>query len=135
MAIYAIMMPTGPEIYIGQCECRNLRNHYRDHYNLLKGQTKQLIEAGKKEGQRPEMYLIEELEITEAEAYKHVVAWVKYFVENGRVSLNHTKTNAYADDLTPETAAIYDQIQYLSTEEITSDERRLFRDYGLRSML
>ena len=132
MAIYAIMMPTGPEIYIGKCEYRHLRNHYRDHYNLHKAQTKQLIEAVKKEGQRPEMYLIEELEATEVEAYKHVVAWVKYFVENGRVSLNHTKTNAYADDLTPETSALYARIQYDSVEEYISDESRLFEDYGVK---
>jgi len=134
LAIYVILSPFDSKFYVGRGLKTSLRGRYKDHFNLRNAQTRDVFEVAKGQQQRPGMYLLESLQTAEAEAYRHIIAWVKYFSEHGYECLNHRKTVEYTLDLQDETAAIYERIKEISVTELLCEERHLFPNYGAKTL-
>lgn len=59
-------------------------------------------------GEAPKLYILEQLQATNAAAYKHIVAWTHIFQQNGYAAINHDATLEQSFHLLPETQAIVD---------------------------
>ena len=123
--IYAILSPFDNQIYVGHTAKSAVKNHYKDHRILRNRQTKRMFVEAQKKTLVPKMYLLEELHTVIAEAYKHCVAWIKYFMKHGYISIAQETTNAYAETLLEDTRVIYDSIKDLPLEQVLSKERIL----------
>lgn len=72
----------------------------------------------------PTLHILESLECTGAEAYRHVLAWVRLLEhEGGYTSLNHAGTLAASDDLHPQTEAIFQRLPKEPFQEILDRTR------------
>lgn len=69
------------------------------------------------------MHILESLECTGAEGYRHVLAWVHLLESAGYTSVNHESTLAASDDLRPQTEAIYQSLPKEPVEEILARTR------------
>ncbi len=123
--IYAILSPFDKQIYVGHTLKSAVKNHYKDHRILRNRQTKGLFQEAKNRSLIPQMYLLEELDTVAVDAYRHCVAWIKYFVEHGYRSIAQKTTNTYAETLLEDTRVIYDQIKNLPLEGVLSEEKLL----------
>ena len=133
--IYAIHFPFNNKIYVGKTVKHAVKSHYKDHYILRNKRTSNDFEKAKELGITPKMYLLEDLQTTEAEAYKHCVAWIKYFLQKQFVSISFKTTNEYAGDLNEDTEAIYKLFCDISLDEILCEERILIGEYKTRNTL
>ena len=132
IAVYVILAPVENKFFVGKAIKNALRNCFKNHYIYRNVKTKEMFQAAKEQNLVPKMYLLEELETTEAEAYKHVVAWIRYFLDQGYQSLNQDKTFEYALDLMPEVEILYNEIVKNKIDDIICEERDLFPNYGER---
>lgn len=66
----------------------------------------------------PTLHILESLECTGAEAYRHVLVWVHLLESAGYRSINQAGTLAASDDLHPQTEAIYQSLPKESAKEI-----------------
>jgi len=76
----------------------------------------------------PDMVVLEELLCTGAVAYRHVLAWVKCFEEQGFVMLNPKGTLMQAEQMQDQTLKVYEQLLEIPFEEYLSrvyQERRI----------
>jgi hypothetical protein len=125
LVIYVIVSPIDKRCYVGKTRKHTVGNHYKDH-NILRNQsTKQLFMDAKAHARKPKMYLLEELQTVDADAFQHCVAWTKYFIEHGFRSLASDKVNRYASDLLSDTRKIYDEIRDRALGTVLCDERIL----------
>lgn len=62
-------------------------------------------------GNSVDFHLLEELDCTGAQAYKHVLAWINLFMRNEHECLNHETTTEQAIHPTPETKEIIRQLE------------------------
>ncbi len=134
--VYVIVSPFRPCVYVGKTLKHAVKNHYTSHYNLRNRCTKELFSEAKTKDLVPKMYLLEELEMAEADAYRHCVAWIRFFVDKGFESLAQKATNEYAANLLPETKSIYEKIRQASVEEVLCDDHILVdavREYRSQS--
>lgn len=123
--IYAILFPGGNQIYVGKTLKRAIKNHYKNHYILRNSLTKNLFVQAKANSIVPKMYLLEELETVEVEAYRHCVAWIKYFEEHGFECIAHTGTKEYAKNLWENTREIYEEIQSRPIAQVLGEDKIL----------
>lgn len=123
--VYAIYFPFGNRIYVGKTLKHAVQNHYKDHYILRYNLTKNYFQEAKERSYVPKMYLLEELNAADADAYRHCVAWVRYFIDRGFHCITHDGTREYALDLLEETQEIYEKIQTLSVEDVLHDNHIL----------
>lgn len=70
---------------------------------------------------RPSLYVLETLYITENDAYKHVVAWVRVFVEHKYTCINHDGTLRHAESMLPETIELVRNIERKPLEVILKE--------------
>jgi len=124
IVIYAILFPAN-QIYVGKTLKHAVKNHYKDHYILRNSLTKTLFAEAKSNALAPQMYLLEDLETTEAEAYKHCIVWNKYFIEKHFDCIAHAATREYAENLFEDAQKIYEQIRTIPLEEILCEEKIL----------
>lgn len=61
-------------------------------------------------GEPPELYILERLRAPQAQAYRHVLAWLHRFEAAGYLGINHDATLWQSEELLPETEEIYRQI-------------------------
>lgn len=66
----------------------------------------------------PSLYILEDLNCTGTEAYKHVLAWICRFEEAGYCNINHTGTAISSENLYPHTEKILNRILREPMEEI-----------------
>lgn len=98
-------------VYIGKTKTANLRKVLSYHRRKGKLTSPLFYDTSK-----PEIYLLESLHTNEATAYKHCVAWCRYFLENDIDVLCYPGTYEDAYDLLPETEEIYANISCHSVE-------------------
>ena len=123
--IYAIYFSFGKQVYVGKTLKHAVKSHYKDHYILRNSLTKHLFMEAESNSVIPNMYLLEELNTTEAQAYRHCVAWVRYFQDQGYECVAHPGTRDYANHLWQDTKEIYENIRMLSPEDVLHEDRVL----------
>lgn len=68
--------------------------------------------------QPPALYILEELNCTGAEAYKHILAWICRFEEAGYCTINHTGTAIASETLHPPAKAIFQKLMQEPIDQI-----------------
>lgn len=127
--VYLLISKISKEFYVWKIQKGHHYTAYKNHIHLRFKQTKDMIQRSEQEEKFPEMYLLETLTTTEETAFKHCVAWTKYFIEHGMQSLSNSTILAYTNDLNQETRVIYDAIKHTPVEEVISDGHLLVSDY------
>lgn len=130
--IYVIVSQIGNEVFVWKAKHPNSYQAYKDHTNHKFKQTKDLFERSEKEEKFPNLYVLETIITTQEEAFRHCVAWTKYFIEQGYTAISPSTLLNYTNDLLPETNEIYQRIKNLSVEEVLTTERVLVTDYKKR---
>ena len=128
--IYVIVSPIDRRFFVGKVTKNNARNRYKNHYTLRHTQTKSLFQESLAAGERPRMYLLEEVNQTEKDAYRHVIAWIRFFKGHGYTSCAYPETNRYADNIRDESKEFFRTISTLNITELLSPEKELFPNYG-----
>lgn len=127
--IYAILSPELKQVFIGKTKYPNHYQAYKDHARLKNLPTKDLFLNASQTQIFPRMYLLEQLQTTETHAYSYIIAWTKFFLENGFQVLAHEINLKYANDLTEDTEAIYFQIKNQNLNEVISENKILVSNY------
>ena len=130
MAIYVILSPFGQECFVGKCFADKLKEAYKQHYYLKNEKTKELFLKAKEQDILPPMYMLTQLEIPKREAFFYVVAWTKYFMEHGYLSLAGEGIEQYLHDLKDESKRIYEEIKYVPFSSVCEEGKDLFPAYG-----
>lgn len=130
--IYVLISQISGEFYVGKTKMGNGYNAYKEHVRYRKVCTKDLFERSDQEKKFPRMYLLETVISSEKTAYRHCVAWVKYFAERNFTPLNKGDTLRYADDLLPETEAIFNKIKDVPLEEVLAENKLIVATYKKR---
>lgn len=99
--------------YIGKTVSR-LSNVYSQHRCGHNKYTQEFFEIDFLE---PEMVMLEEISCTGAVAYRHVLAWIKWFKNNEYDILNPDGMLAQAEQMQEETLKIYEQISEIPFEK------------------
>ena len=68
--------------------------------------------------QPPALYILEELNCTGAEAYKHILAWICRFEEAGYCTINHTGTAIASETLYPPAKATFQKLMQEPMDQI-----------------
>jgi hypothetical protein len=119
--IFALLLSAEEEFcFIGKTSSPRLSAIYSNHICGRVGATKGYFDL---DNERPRLYLLEELTLTTAEAYKHVLAWIHIFSSNGYASINHEGQNIQAKNPLPDTTVI---IQGLNAEPLEKILQRTF---------
>lgn len=131
--IYVLISQISNEFYVWKAKSPNSYQAYKDHAGKKFKQTKDLFERAEKEKKFPQMYLLETIATTSETAYRHCIAWTKYFVEHGMQPLAAERILKHADDLLPETKEIYDVFKNNSLEDVLSDDCLIVSDFKKNS--
>lgn len=108
ITIYAIVNRVeGPFAYIGKTTSPRISAVYSRHRTGNVSATEGYLDL---EEEIPELYVLERLSTTGAEGYRHVLAWLRYFLAEGYYAITHEATEAQARSLYPETEDIYRKI-------------------------
>lgn len=98
--VYALHISEEEEyVFVGKTRSPRISAIYSEHICGKRASTAAYFDKE----DRPNLYVLETLWTTEDEAYKHVVAWVKVFQDNGYVCINHEGTLRHAEGILPET--------------------------------
>lgn len=98
-AIYVIKSPLNEDCFVGHCRKDLLLSVYRHHKYSERNTTKSLCEGLNELKLHPCLFIIETVQCTKVDAYKHVVVWAKIISEAGYNVINKGDTAAYGDDL------------------------------------
>lgn len=130
--VYVIVSRISNEFYVWKIKHPNTYQAYKDHVNGNFGRTKDLFERSLQEKQMPRMYLLDTLATTEQKAYRHCLAWTRYFMEQGLTPLSTEYFLQNVSDLLPETEQLYDSIRDKPLDLVLSEENTLVSDYHPR---
>ena len=96
-------------VYVGKTKSNNLGGIVSRHIWGRCAATRDYFEV---EGaKRPKMYLLEEICATQAVGYKHVLAYISVFADEGYIVLNYQRSLDQAFDPMPDTAQIVEDIR------------------------
>lgn len=98
--IFALVL--GEEVYVGKTTSPRISAVYSRHRCGTVAATRGILD----QEERPSLHILQQLECTGADAYRHVLAWLHLFAQSGFCSLNHETTAASSDLLYPPTEAI-----------------------------
>lgn len=127
--IYVIVSKISNEFFVGKTKAGNAYNAYKDHVRLRNKQTKKLFMQSEEQENFPQMFILETLESTEQMAYRHCIAWTKYFMDRGLTPLSTATMAGYAEDMLEDTKEIYERISGLSMEEVLCEENLRVKNY------
>lgn len=127
--IYVIVSQISNEFFVGKTKAGNAYNAYKDHARFKNKQTKKLFMQSEKEKKFPQMYILESLEITEQMAFRHCIAWTKYFMDQGLTPLSTAMIVGYTDDMLEDTKDFYESIAPLRLNEVLSEEKLRVKNY------
>ena len=103
-------------VYIGKTKAQKLSAVFSRHICGSCAATRDHF--GKKDPIRPKMYLLEQIQATEAVGYRHVLAFAAVFLQTGYIILNHQGTREQLFDLHPETRKLVEKIRSTPLETI-----------------
>lgn len=109
MTIYALVnRAEGPYVYVGKTSSPRISAVYSHHRCGDIAATSGYCDLPEKV---PELYILERIWATGAVAYRHTLAWLRYFLDEGYYAVNHEGTELHARTLQTETEAIYLEIR------------------------
>lgn len=132
IAVYCIVSPFGKEVFISKTGVHRLRKAYTEHHCERVAKTEALFKKAKEEKTLPLIYLLESQHMSQREAFRHCVAWTKYFLDHGYIQVSEDILTEYAQDLVPRTQALYDNIKDRPLEEVLTPIGGLFPNYNVR---
>lgn len=107
--IFALVL--GEEIFVGKTTSPRISAVYSRHRCGSVAATRGVLD----QEERPSLHILEQLECTGADAYRHMLAWIHLFEQSGFCSINHVATAVSADRLYPPTENI---LQSLPSEPV-----------------
>ena len=110
--IYALVLDD--QCFVGKSSALRTSAIYSNHRRGRLMATRDVMDQEKP----PTFHILESLECTGAEAYRHVLVWVHLLESAGYSSINHEGTLAASDDLHPQTEAIYQGLPKEPVEDI-----------------
>lgn len=128
--IYLLRSPKSKEFFVGHCQPNSLMPVFRQHWSGDRNYTDKCFLDLKKEGLHPCLTVLEELPLTDVEAYKRVIAWTKIFVDAGYKNLNTGNIECYMEDMFGETLSAYEQNKDSDIDEICDCKSCLVSNYG-----
>lgn len=99
--IFALVL--GNDIFVGKTASPRMSAVYSRHRCGDVAATRGYLD----QEECPSLHILERLECTGAEAYRHVLAYVRWFEEAGYCSINHMGTAVASEELYPATEAIF----------------------------
>lgn len=109
MTIYALVnRAEGPYVYVGKTSSPRISAVYSHHRCGDIAATSGYCDLPE---EVPELYILERIWATGAVAYRHTLAWLRYFLDEGYYAVNHEGTELHARTLQTETEAIYLEIR------------------------
>lgn len=115
--IYALVL--GDEVFIGSTTAARLSAVYSRHRTSSVAATRGIFDLE----QPPTMHILEQLECTGSDAYRHTLAWIHLFEEGGYASVNHSRTAAAAAVLYPRTEEVLQNLPRQPIGEILERTR------------
>lgn len=128
--IFLMRSPLSKEFFVGHCEPDSLMPIFRQHWAGQRYATEACFTALKKQGIHPCLTILEEVHCTQVQAFRHVIAWTKIFVDGGYVSLNNGNVMDYIEDMYEDSEAIYLLNKGKNISEICSCDACLVTNYG-----
>ena len=129
--IYLIVSPIDfKKIYINKTYPHRLRKTYTEHIKLRVTKTKDMCTEAEGQHSLPPLYILETALMSPSEAFRHCVAWTRYFIDFGYTQITEDILTKYATDLTPETEAYYNLIKSKPIVDILLPEGGIYPDYG-----
>lgn len=114
--IYAILLDAEePFCYIGKTTSQRLSAAYHRHRRGEVAATEGFLSQ---KDEQPQLYLLEELPMTNARAHKRVLAWIHIFMTNGYSLINHSGSVKQAKNLKPDTERMVEELQKEPLEKI-----------------
>lgn len=98
--IFALVL--GEEIFVGKTTSPRISAVYSRHRCGTVVATQGILDQEK----RPSLHILEQLECTGSDAYRHVLAWIHLFEQAGYCGINHMATATSSELLYPPTEAI-----------------------------
>ena len=98
--IFALVL--GDKVFVGSTSAARLSAVYSRHRTSSVAATRGIFDLKRP----PAMHVLEQLDCTGSDAYRHTLAWIHLFEEGGFTSTNHGRTAAAADLLYPRTEEI-----------------------------
>ena len=126
--IYAFLSPDRNCFYINSCRENTIRETYRHNMKGRRYFSENFISTIAPD--RPCMFILEKCFITEAEAYRHIVAWVKVFLDKDYIPYNFEGTLMHACEMLDETLAIYNQIKSINIKELITCSNCVVKNYS-----
>lgn len=119
--------------FINHTTQKNMRDVYKDHYNLKWDWSKKQMAADKEKGYIPKMFILEEYDGTKADTFSRIVAWGKLLKDAGYQCTNGKTFNEYTENLLKKAQQHYDSIKDADLEYLLDDMENLFPNYGARN--
>lgn len=128
--IYLLLNPLTKEFFISHCQKTLIIDVFKHHYYSKRFQTKECIEDLKSEDLHPCLFVLETINSTKVEAYNHVIAWTKIFLEAKYTNLNEGNILNYIADLHENNLLIYNERKEKELEQILNCNNCLVSNYG-----
>ena len=116
-SIYILLNPISKVFYIDYTLTPNLRKMYTEHYIETRSKTREMVRHMKHNLSRPCCFELNRLYCTKVEAYRHVIAWTKIFVEQGYQNIDRGNVSEYINDIFGETKQIYENYKQIVLSE------------------
>ena len=110
--IYALVL--GKDFFIGKTASPRISAVYSRHRCGNVAATQETMD----QEHPPALYILEELNCTGAEAYKHILAWICRFEAAGYCTINHTGTAIASETLHPPTEALFQKLMQEPMDQI-----------------
>lgn len=130
--VYVIVSQISKEFYVWKCQSGRLYENYKAHAAGRSNSTKDLFARSDEEALFPKMYFLETVQTTEQLAFRHCIAWTKYFTEHGFETLACDTIVAYTGDMVEYTQGVYDRINSLPIDAVLADEKCVVKQYKRR---
>ena len=110
--IFALIL--GGDFYVGKIASPRISAVYSRHRCGRVAATQDTMD----QEEPPALYILEHLNCTGAEAYRHILAWICRLEEAGYCNINHTGTEISSENLYPHTEEILNRLLQVPMEEI-----------------
>ena len=127
-AIYILVSPTEKSFHINHCLVESVRETYRHNIKGRRYATQKFISDIQPD--RPCLFVLEEIETTISDAYKHVLVWIKILMENGYKCYNYKATIDATKELHAKTEKLYMDRKDTDLTELLCCENCLVKVYN-----
>jgi len=127
--IYVIVSRISKDVFVWKTKSSNCYKAYKEHAAGRYARTKTLFVNSEIQGLFPYMYLLETLQTTDEVAFRHCIAWTKYFTNHGYISCSYKTVDRYSEDMNEDTLSIYDSIKNLPLEKVLNIDQIVVQKY------